>query len=191
MQLSLKQLLMERRLSARILATAAARLWVCSLAPVASAGTLRIVDWNIEDDINEAPPPRSPGFNTVLEGIGKAKIGRDPAQPIDIMTLEENTSIVTSVQPILNMLNGDYAGANYQMSPFPATEVGGDTADGNGPNAVVFIANTVNSSLPPSAWALPGGSSNGEPPPGRPLRIPTCRIHRDKRPASSMFMTPI
>src|ERR1700722_16611963 len=123
------------------------------------ASTLRIVDWNIEDDINGATTPRT-GFNTVLQGMGNEIIAGD-AQPIDVMTLEETTSNATTVQPILNMLNGDYAGANYKMSSYQATESGNDAADGNGPNALGYNANTVQL-LASVGIGSPGGSSNGE-----------------------------
>ena len=76
------------------------------------------------------------------------------------MTLEETTSNTTTVQPILNMLNGDYAGATIKMSPYQATQNGGNT-DGNGPNAVVYNANTVQL-LASVGVGTPGGSSNGE-----------------------------
>ena len=125
----------------------------------AFGGILRIVDWNIEDDIDGATTPR-PGMNTVLQGIGNELIAGD-AQPIDIMTLEETTSNSVTVQPILNMLDGDYAGANYQMSSYQATEEGGDTADGNGPNALVYNANTVQL-LNSVGVGTPSGSGNGE-----------------------------
>ena len=124
----------------------------------ATSGTLRIVDWNIEDDINGNTTPL-PGFNTVLQGMGNEIIG-GVAQPIDIMTLEETTSNATTVQPILNMLNGDYAGANYQMSTYQATQ-NGSNASGNGPNAVVYNANTV-TLVGSVGVGTPQGSSNGE-----------------------------
>ena len=125
----------------------------------ALAGTLRVVDWNIEDDINGATTPRS-GFNTVLQGMGNEIIAGD-AQPIDIMALEETTSNTTTVQPILNMLDGDYAGANYQMSSYQATESGNDPTSGNGPNSIVYNANTV-TLLASVGVGTPNGSSNGE-----------------------------
>jgi hypothetical protein len=124
-----------------------------------AGNTLRIVDWNIEDDINGATTPRA-GFNTVLEGMGNEIIA-GVAQPIDVMALEETTSNAITVQPVLNMLNGDYAGANYQMSSYQATEEGGDNTDGNGPNAIVYNANTV-SLLASVGVGTPTGSSNGE-----------------------------
>jgi endonuclease/exonuclease/phosphatase family metal-dependent hydrolase len=120
-------------------------LFVCSHA---FAGTLRIVDWNIEADIQahgDPAPVTTPraGFNTVLQGIGNEIVSGDPAQPLDIMALEETTSNTTTVQPILTMLNGDYAGANYKMSTVQGSESGNDPTSGNGPNAIVYNANTV------------------------------------------------
>jgi endonuclease/exonuclease/phosphatase family metal-dependent hydrolase len=130
-------------------------LEICSHA---FGSTLRIVDWNIEDDINGATTPLS-GFNTVLEGMGNDIIAGD-AQPLDIMALEETTSNTTTVQPILNMLNGDYAGANYQMSSYQGTQ-DGSNASGNGPNAIVYNANTV-SLLSSVGVGTPLGAANGE-----------------------------
>jgi endonuclease/exonuclease/phosphatase family metal-dependent hydrolase len=123
------------------------------------AATLRIVSWNIEDDIDGATTPL-PGFNTVLQGIGNELLAGD-AQPLDIMGLEETTSNTTTVQPILNFLNADYPGSNYQTSSYQATEEGGDVADGNGPNAIVYNANTV-TLLATVGVGTPLGSSNGE-----------------------------
>jgi len=131
-------------------------LGICSHA---LGSTLRIVDWNIEDDIDGYTTPR-PGFNTVLQGMGNDVIAGD-AQPLDIMSLEETTSNTTTVAPILTMLNGDYAGANYQMSSVQGTESGNDAGDGNGPNAIVYNANTV-TLLASVGVGTPGGSSNGE-----------------------------
>jgi endonuclease/exonuclease/phosphatase family metal-dependent hydrolase len=146
---------MKRTTSSRLLLAVAS----FTLATPAFAGTLRIVTWNIEDDINGATTPL-PGFNTVLQGIGNQIIQND-AQPLDIMALEETTSNATTVQPILNDLNGDYAGANYQMSSYQATESGNNATGGNGPNAIVYNAKTV-TLLASVGVGTPGGSSNGE-----------------------------
>jgi endonuclease/exonuclease/phosphatase family metal-dependent hydrolase len=118
-----------------------------------------MVDWNIEDDIDGATTPL-PGFNTVLQGIGNEIIAGD-AQPLDIMALEETTSNAVTVAPILIMLNTDYPGANYEQSPYQATESGNDPGDGNGPNALVYNANTV-TLLSSVGIGTPEGSGNGE-----------------------------
>ena len=101
----------------------------------------------------------------VLEGIGEENVAGDPAQPIDILALEETTSNPTTVQPIVNGLNAFYSYRNipagYAMSPYQATEDGGDTADGNGPNAMVYNTNTLQL-VASVGVGSPNGSGNGE-----------------------------
>jgi PKD repeat protein len=143
---------------------------------VASAGTktIRVVAYNIEDDINGATTPL-PGLiadssgnvtnGGVLEGIGEENVAGDPAQPIDILALEETTSNPTTVQPIVNGLNAFYAfrnmSAGYAMSSYQATEEGGDPTDGNGPNAMVYNTNTLQL-IASVGVGTPTGSGNGE-----------------------------
>src|SRR5580704_19161098 len=126
------------------------------LPMVASAKTvtLRIVNYNIMDDINGFTTPLAGliapygggGFTStssgsvtnggVLEGIGEEILGSDPAQPLDILALEETTSNPTTVQPIVNGLNAFYSSRNipagYAMSPYQATEESGIITNGNG-----------------------------------------------------------
>ncbi len=132
-------------------------LAACCLATTlcAQTRTLRIVTYNIEDDINGATtplpgliaPPGNPAnvqAGGVLEGIGEEVVGPDPAQPLDVLALEETTSNPITVAPIVNGLNSFYGVAGmYSNSAYQATESGGDTADGNGPNAIVFNTKTV------------------------------------------------
>jgi endonuclease/exonuclease/phosphatase family metal-dependent hydrolase len=125
----------------------------------ASAGVLRIVDWNIEADINGVTTPRA-GLNTVLQGMGNEILAGD-AQPIDIMALEETTSNATTVAPIVTDLNTDYGAGTYAMSSYQATESGNDPTDGNGPNALIYNTTTV-TLLASVGVGTPGGSSNGE-----------------------------
>ena len=129
----------------------------CCAAPAVSAQTrtLRIVTYNIEDDINGATTPLpgliAPPSNTnnvqaggVLEGIGEEIVGNDPAQPLDILALEETTSNPLTIAPIVSGLNTFYGVAGmYSNSTYQATESGGDVADGNGPNALVYNTRTV------------------------------------------------
>src|SRR5579871_6499639 len=131
---------------------------VCCVAVIASvqAKTIRVVAYNIEDDINNATTPlpgliapSSGGSVTnggVLEGIGEEIVNGDPAQPIDVLALEETTSNTATVQPIVNGLNAFYGSrtnpAGYAMSPYQATDTGGSNA-GNGPNAMVYNTNTL------------------------------------------------
>jgi len=144
----------------------------------AQTRTLRIVTYNIEADINGAISPRpgliAPASNTnnyqaggVLEGIGEEIVGGDGAQPIDILALQETTSNPLTATPIVNGLNTFYGIAGmYSNSSYQATEEGGDVADGNGPNAIVYNTGTVQllASVPvdPSGGTSRLGSSSGE-----------------------------
>src|SRR5271170_328444 len=154
----MKKIFLVRRDAMRVFFGSVALLVVASITAGASAQTrtIRIVSYNIEDDINGATVPL-PGLiapsggsvtnGGVLEGIGEEIINGDPAQPIDILGLEETTSNPITIQPIVNALNAFYVSrgnpAGYAMSPYQATEEGGDIADGNGPNALVYNTNTL------------------------------------------------
>jgi PKD repeat protein/endonuclease/exonuclease/phosphatase family metal-dependent hydrolase len=131
-----------------------------ALAFVLAAGasaqtvTLRIVSYNIEADINGYTTAR-PGLITpsgggtvqqggVLEGIGEEIVGNDPAQPIDILALQETTSNPTTVAPIVDALNTYYnAPGMYAYSSYQATESGNNPSTGNGPNALIYNTTTV------------------------------------------------
>ena len=144
----------------------------------AQTRTLRIVTYNIEADINGATAPlpgliAPPGNTTnvqaggVLEGIGEEIVGNDPAQPLDILALQETTSNPITVAPIVNGLNSFYDSPGmYAMSPYQAVESGDDVADGNGPNALVYNTKTVQllASVPvdPPGGTNYLGSSSGE-----------------------------
>jgi len=153
--------------------------------------TLRIVTYNIEGDVTQdnvqptftnivtTPGPPLPGLiapptnsadvqlGGVLEGIGEENVGPDPAQPIDIVTLEETTSNPTTVAPIDIGLNTFYNSPGmYTNSTYQATESDGDPSDGNGPNAIVYNTKTVQllASVPvdPAGGTGNLGSSSGE-----------------------------
>ena len=116
-----------KRLAARVVLLVMAIGATCSFPSLSSAQTrtLRIVAYNIEDDINGATTPL-PGLiapsvggsvtnGGVLEGIGEENVSGDPAQPIDILALEETTSNTTTVQPIVNGLNIFIPFAAYRL----------------------------------------------------------------------------
>jgi hypothetical protein len=150
-------------------------LAICCLATslAAQTRTLRIVTYNIEDDINGATtplpgllaPPGNPSnvqAGGVLEGIGEELVGNDPAQPLDILALEETTSNSGTVAPIAAGLNLFYGVAGmYASSRYQATQFGGSTnnSSGNGPNALVYNTKTVQllASVPVDP---PGGIGN-------------------------------
>ena len=165
----------------------------CGIAGVASADsnrTIRVVCYNIDADQGEngynATLPQ-PGLITpysssipyttanlisggVLEGIGAEIVNGDPAQPIDILALEETTSNSVTVAPIVNGLNTFYAyygiSAGYAMSPYQALNSGGSPTSGGGPNALIYNTNTVQliASIPvdPPGGAAYLGSLYGE-----------------------------
>jgi len=156
----------------------------CAITAVAFAQsttnrTIRVVCYNIEADIDGATAPlpgliapSSGGSVTnggVLEGIGEENVGGDPAQPIDILALEETTSNSSTVQPIVDGLNAFYSFRNipagYAMSAYQATDSGG-VDDGDGPNAMVYNTNTVQllASVPvdPPGGIGQLGSASGE-----------------------------
>ncbi len=149
-----------------------------SSAVAAQTRTLRVVTYNIEDDIDGATVPLpgliAPPANTndvqaggVLEGIGEEIPGSDPAQPLDVLALQETTGNTITVTPIVNGLNSFYnAPGMYAMSSYQATEEGGDVADGNGPNALVYNTKTLQllASVPvdPPGGTSKLGSSSGE-----------------------------
>lgn len=153
---------------------------VCGLTQIVSAQTrtLRIVCYNIEDDIDGAITPLpgliAPPGNTndvqaggVLEGIGEEMAGNDSAQPLDILALEETTSNPQTIAPIVSALNLFYAvPGKYTNSSYQATESGGDAGDGNGPNALVYNTKTFQllASVPvdPPGGTSQLGASSGE-----------------------------
>jgi PKD repeat protein len=158
--------------------------------------TLRIACYNIEDDISNAnfgPPfsvdattplpglisPYAGGSNTngaitnggVLEGIGEEILADGIAQPADIINFEE-TSGPSTMNPIVAGLNTYYSQFNplasnmYAVTPYQATESGGTTNDGNGPNSMVYNTRTLQllASVPvdPPGGTSKLGSSSGE-----------------------------
>ena len=136
---------------------------------VAQNVTLRIVTYNIQADTGGYTTAR-PGLvipsgggtaqqGGVLEGIGEEILGNGPAQPIDILALQETTSNTTTVAPIVTALNTYYnAPGMYAYSPYQATESGNFPSSGNGPNALIYNTTTVQlvASVPVDP---PGGTS--------------------------------
>ena len=159
----------------------------------AQTRVVRIAAFNIEADIsvnnkqptftnnvssaNEGPPlpglvaPATNGADVqlggVLEGIGE-EVVKGNAQPLDILALEETTSNPTTISPIVNALNTFYGiPGMYSNSAYQATESGGDAGDGNGPNALVYNARTLQLLAsapidPPGGTNKLGGVSSGD-----------------------------
>ncbi len=149
-------------------------LAICCLTTPLSAQTrtLRIVTYNIEADVGVTTPlpgliapPDNPSnvlAGGVLEGIGEEIVGNDPAQPLDILALQETTSNPITVVPIVTGLNSFYGVIGmYASSSYQATQFGGSTnnGSGNGPNALVYNTKTIQllASVPMDP---PGGIGN-------------------------------
>src|ERR1700761_4913941 len=121
------------------------------------SSVLRVVAYNIEDDINGNTTPL-PGLYQVLEGIGEEK-EQNNVRPIDVLGLEETTNNA-DVNPIVTNLNSYYNGADvYAESSYQATQDGSNT-DGNGPNALVYNTTTLKL-LASVGIVTPEGSTNG------------------------------
>jgi len=137
-----------------------------SVPVFAQTRTLRIVEYNIEADVNTytgplpgliAPPTATNNVSAggVLEGIGEETIGPDRGQPIDVLALEETTSNPSTVTPIVNGLNTVYGVPGmYASSSYQAKTSGGT---GGGPNAMVY--NTLTVQLLASTPVDPAGGS--------------------------------
>jgi len=151
---------------------------IFSPEPVAAQTRIvRVVTYNIEADINGVTtplpgliaPPGNPGnyqAGGVLEGIGEELLNGH-AQPLDVLALEETTGNAQTVTPIVNALNTFYGIAGmYSNSSYQATESGGATSDGNGPNALVFNTRTLqllaSAPVDPPGGAGSLGSASGE-----------------------------
>ncbi len=146
----------------QVLARVAVQAWVAAVLVLsgftASAHgqtqTLRIVSYNIEDDISGKSTP-SPGLiipsgggtttqGGSLEGIGEEPLGpNNHVQPLDIVTLQETTSNSVTIAPIVAGLNAYYGiSGMYAQSTVQATQNGGNTG-GNGPNGIVYNTLTL------------------------------------------------
>jgi endonuclease/exonuclease/phosphatase family metal-dependent hydrolase len=153
------ELLEDRALPSVTMPSLGLNTYPANVQATTSTGKIRIVTYNIEDDINGATTPL-PGLYQVLEGIGEEQV-RGNYQPLDILALQETTSNATTVAPIVSALNTFYSGAAvYAQSTYQGTQ-SGSNADGNGPNAVVYNTTTLNL-LASVGVGTPGGSSNGE-----------------------------
>lgn len=152
----------------------------CAATLSAQTQTLRIVTYNIEDDIGSfsgaggvprpglVQPATSGGGYTgsvtdggVLMGIGEEALGAsNNVQPLDILLLQETTSNTITIDPIVSALNTYYGTpGKYARSLVQGTQ-SGSAGFGNGPNALVY--NTQAVQLVASVGILtPSGAGNG------------------------------
>ncbi len=125
-------------------------LWFTVLAArVASATTLRVVEYNVDDsdqgnnnNINGA----SAGVPAIIQAIGNQYIGSN-AQAPDIIALTEmldtnNNSITSTTLPLLtNALNAIYGAGMYTYDTTPDPTTGGTQY--NGPSGLIYNTHTV------------------------------------------------
>jgi endonuclease/exonuclease/phosphatase family metal-dependent hydrolase len=112
------------------------------VADAATQQTVRVVTYNIEADVNGNIAPNY-GLNQVLEGIGEEPV-QGNVQPLDILALQETTDNIDTVQPIVDSLNSYYGAGTYAMCPLQAATYANFPFNGNGPNALVYNAKTLN-----------------------------------------------
>ncbi len=134
------------------------------VANAATQQTVRVATYNIEADVNGNIAPNY-GLNQVLEGIGEESV-QGNVQPLDILALQETTDNVDTVQPIVDSLNSYYGAGTYAMCPLQAAVYANFPFNGNGPNALVYNAKTLNliSTAPvdPPDGAFALGITNGQ-----------------------------
>jgi len=118
---------------------AIAAIVILACATSASAATLRIVSYNIDDadqgNDNNITASYA-GLPTVLQAIGQHHIGTN-AQPIDVLGVEELNS--TTLSNLVNALNSPslYGAGTYAYDPTP------DPNDGGGPDGLIYNTKTV------------------------------------------------
>jgi hypothetical protein len=116
----------------KILPTLATVCTFCNaiwLIATPGAAQLRIVDYNTTDG------PRA-GLSTVLQAIGEEAVNGF-AKPIDVLSLQEQSSSATTTQAIVDLLNGYYGAGTYAR----ATLDGG--TNGAGRPGLIYNTNTV------------------------------------------------
>jgi PKD repeat protein len=178
----MKKIFLVKRGAIRLFLSGVVVAGITAVASAQTTRTVRVVEYNIMDDTDGFTTPLAGLINPfngtggsfteissgnvtnggVLEGIGEEIINGDPAQPIDVLALEETTSNTTTVQPIVNALNAFYAyynnPAGYAMSTTQAAWCCGSPTSGGGPNALVYNTNTLQ--LLASVRVDPAGGSN-------------------------------
>jgi hypothetical protein len=144
----------------RIFTVASVGIVVLAMVALASAETLRVVTYNIDADTNGAAGANAgPGLSTVLQAIGNEHLSGN-AQPIDVLALEElYGSPATTLQFVVNQLNGIYGAGAYAFDT-TADPTDGNFLTGNGPSGLIYNTHTV---MDLGAVAIGSPSSSGAP----------------------------
>jgi hypothetical protein len=123
-----------------------------------------VVTYNVDADTGGATgqkggPTSGPGLITVLQAIGNEHLAGN-SQPIDVLALQElNGTPTTTLQFIVNQLNGIYGAGTYAFDTV-VDPTDGANLTGNGPSGLVYNTTTV-SDL--GAVAIGVASSSGAP----------------------------
>ncbi len=134
-------------------------------AAVASAGTLRIVTYNIDADTNGSGGVGTPADNqslaTVLQAIGNESLAGN-SQPIDVLALEELSWVGSgsspTLQTVVNDLNSIYGAGTYAYDQtYDPTD---GNLSGNGPSGLIYNTKTVQDI---NAVAIGSASGSGAP----------------------------
>ena len=105
------------------------------VASPAAVGQLRVVTYNTNNYNPSQSLPR-PGMGTVLEALGdQAKPGF--ARPIDILLLQEQSTLISSTAGFVDLLNGIYGAGTYARGSLQGATTGA------GRPAVVYNTKTV------------------------------------------------
>ena len=97
-------------------------------ATVAAPAQLRIVTYNTTTaDPEGGVTTARPGIDIVLESIGE-EVKNGVAKPIDVLLLQEQYTMATSTQSIVDVLNGTY-GTAENPTPYARGTVNGNTSD--------------------------------------------------------------
>ncbi len=121
-------LVMKTRLELRPLTLVLRSAAVLLLLASTSAAQLRIVTFNTANN-GDSPTNAMPraGMDVVLQAIGDELVG-GIAKPLDVLSLQEQQSVGTTTQEIVNILNGIYGAGTYARGVVTANSTGGGRA---------------------------------------------------------------
>lgn len=143
---------------------AACVLSVACVTVAAKAQTLRVVTYNIAEDLDSSTGTPGTDLTTVLQGIGNVQLASH-AQPIDVLALQELYGTpATTLSAICTQLNGIYGAGTYVYDT-TADPTTGNFLTGNGPSGLIYNHNTI------QLWSAAAvGSASGSGAPRAPMK---------------------
>jgi hypothetical protein len=152
------------RCKSRAVVARRAVLTMACMPLAAGAATVRIVSYNIQDDVSSPTPAAAlPNVETAIEGIGQQQyVGDGILKLPDVIAIQETTNNATSIAPVVTALNSYYNHPNlFSASSYQATTYQNDSTVGGGPNALIYNQTTLNL-VASIGVGTPAGSTNGE-----------------------------